>query len=87
MLLEESRQRLRSLQQQLDGAGARLIHRFLNAEFFPCKSNLLTRVHDVDELTAEMEQAVYTQVRNPFLAQYPVIEEETDANSTRFAQV
>ncbi|WP_273152170.1 IucA/IucC family protein [Methylophaga thiooxydans] len=87
VLLEESRQRLRSLQQQLDGAGARLIHRFLNAEFLPCKSNLLTRVHDVDELTAEMEQAVYTQVRNPFLAQYPVIEEETDANSTRFAQV
>lgn len=70
-LLDIARQRLREQQQNLDGAGARLIHRLLNSDRLPCKSNLLTRVHDVDELTADMEQAVYTSVKNPFFALYP----------------
>lgn len=86
-LLDIARQRLRLLQQELNGAGARLIHRLLNQPQLPCKSNLLTRVHDVDELTAELEQAVYTTVQNPFLATYPDNKEENDANRRRFATI
>ena len=84
-LLAIARQRLSKLQQALNGAGARLIHRLLNQPKLPCKSNLLTRVHDVDELTAELEQAVYTTVQNPFLATYPDSKEDHDADRRRFA--
>jgi siderophore synthetase component len=31
----------------------------------PYKGNLLTRVHDVDELNADLEMAVYTSIANP----------------------
>jgi siderophore synthetase component len=84
-LLAVTRQRLRQLQQQLDGAGARMIHRLLNAPGLPCKSNLLTRVHDVDELTAELEQAVYITIRNPFVTPVSDAEESHDAKRTRLA--
>lgn len=86
-LLDIARRRLRLLQQELEGAGARLIHRLLNQPQLPCKSNLLTRVQDVDELTAELEQAVYTTVQNPFLAFYPDSKEDNDANRRRFATI
>ncbi len=84
-LLDMARARLRRLQPALEAAGGRLIHRLLNQAQLPCKSNLLTRVHDVDELTAELEQAVYTTVPNPLLSNYPVHEEENDANCRHFA--
>ncbi|MCL5974451.1 MAG: short-chain oxidoreductase, partial [Gammaproteobacteria bacterium] len=65
-LVELSRQKLLLLQQQFHKAGYRLIERLLTTTMLPCKANLLTRVHDVDELTAEKEQAVYISIKNPF---------------------
>ncbi|MFD0589248.1 IucA/IucC family protein [Paenibacillus sp. GCM10027627] len=40
----------------------------LNEKALPCKANLLTRLHDMDELVGAMEsQSVYVPVRNPLL--------------------
>lgn len=72
-LVALSRQKLQLLQQQLNAAGLRLIDRLLIAPTLPCKANLLTRVHDVDELTADKEQAVYINVNNPFFTTKKVI--------------
>lgn len=48
------------------GDGTHLIHSLLNEEMLPCKANLLTRVHGMDELEGSLEaQSVYTSVKNP----------------------
>lgn len=65
-LVDLSRHKLLSLQQHFHKAGYRLIERLLSSTMLPCKANLLTRVHDVDELTADKEQAVYITINNPF---------------------
>lgn len=45
-----------------------LLHSLLQEERLPCKANLLTRLHDMDELTGPMEsQSVYVPVSNPLL--------------------
>lgn len=65
-LLKQTHEKLQQLQPQMQGVGKMLIHSILERRDIPCKGNLLTRIDDVDELQAEMEQAVYTQVPNPF---------------------
>lgn len=60
------RAQLESLEKTCSGRGKRFVSGLLNAEKLPCKANLLTRLHDVDELEAALEQAVYTEVKNPF---------------------
>lgn len=46
--------------------GARLVRRWLDAATLPCKANLLTRLHGIDEVTAPMSaQAVFVDVPNP----------------------
>ena len=67
-LLDVSRHKLQLLQQHFSAAGYQLIERLMTAKTLPCKANLLTRIHDVDELMAEKEQAVYSHISNPFLA-------------------
>ncbi|WP_416730826.1 IucA/IucC family protein [Fictibacillus sp. JL2B1089] len=43
-----------------------LIRSLLDAEELPCKANLLTRFHDMDELVGSLEtQSVYTKIPNP----------------------
>lgn len=45
-----------------------LLHSLLHEEKLPCKSNLLTRVHDMDELVGALaDQSVYVQVDNPLI--------------------
>lgn len=56
---------LLELQSRFQAAGQRMVSMLLTAEKLPYKGNLLTRLHDVDELVAELEQAVYTQLDNP----------------------
>lgn len=56
---------LQTLALQCDGLAKTLINSLLYREQIPAKANLLTRVHDVDELTVELEQAVYVNTRNP----------------------
>jgi siderophore synthetase component len=57
---------LNNLKQRLSGEGKRFVHFILNNKVLPCKANLLTRFHDVDELLTDLEQAVYTSMPNPF---------------------
>jgi spermidine-citrate ligase len=65
-LIKWSRNQLYLLKKELSGQGKELIDHILQAEELPYKANLLTRFHDVDELTAKNEQAVYTHIQNPF---------------------
>lgn len=57
--------RLTTLASELTGPGRQLLEGVLGRARLPYKANLLTRVHDVDELTAEQEQAVYVEIDNP----------------------
>jgi spermidine-citrate ligase len=57
--------RLLHVVERLTGCGQKLAHALLYRASLPYKANLLTRVHDVDELTVEFEQAVYVDVENP----------------------
>ncbi len=50
---------------QYSGAAADFINYMLNAPTLASKANLLTRVHDVDELQAVNEKAEYVQLPNP----------------------
>ncbi|WP_077324577.1 IucA/IucC family protein [Virgibacillus siamensis] len=70
-LIEEHRL-LRMLKEELNalleeyGDSTNLIVSLLNDEMLPCKANLLTRVHDMDELVGSLEtQSIYTSVENP----------------------
>ncbi|MCC2606951.1 IucA/IucC family protein [Planctobacterium marinum] len=65
VLLEETRNRLLRLLPRMSGRGSALIESILYRKTIPCKGNLLTRVEDVDELQADNELAVYTQIYNP----------------------
>ena len=45
---------------------ATLLDHLLDDERWPCKANLLTRVHDLDELVGDIAtQSVYTSIPNP----------------------
>jgi spermidine-citrate ligase len=65
-LIKWSWKQLCHLEKELTGQGKEFIRHILQAEKLPYKANLLTRFHDVDELTAKNEQAVYTEIQNPF---------------------
>lgn len=48
------------------GDSTDLIHSLVNEETLPCKANLLTRFHGMDELEGTLEtQSVYVPVKNP----------------------
>jgi siderophore synthetase component len=50
----------------LTGGKSGLLRSLLDSEHLPCKANLLTRFHDMDELVGSMEtQSVYTNIPNP----------------------
>lgn len=57
--------RLRVLRAELSAQGQQLVRGLLERPLLPYKANLLTRVHDVDELTVATEQAIYVEVDNP----------------------
>ncbi|MFZ3590526.1 IucA/IucC family protein [Bacillus sp. DJP31] len=65
-LLEWSRKQLSRLKNEMTGQGKAFIRHILHSEKLSYKANLLTRLHDVDELMAKNEQAVYTYIPNPF---------------------
>ena len=49
--------------------GDRLARRWLTAPTLPCKANLLTRLHGIDEVIAPLDaQSVYLDAPNPLLA-------------------
>jgi siderophore synthetase component len=50
----------------LTGGKSGLLKSLLDSEQLPCKANLLTRFHDMDELVGSLEtQSVYTNIPNP----------------------
>ena len=65
VLLRQLRCFLQSELTRLDGPARPLVAMLLDDSCLPYKGNLLTRVHDVDELNAELEMAVYTSIPNP----------------------
>jgi siderophore synthetase component len=67
-LIKWCRNQLSSLEKGLFGQGKGFIRHILQSEKLSYKANLLTRFHDVDELMAKNEQAVYTYLPNPFAA-------------------
>jgi siderophore synthetase component len=76
ILLKWSIDQLHLLEKEFTGFGKAFIRNILKQEELAFKANLLTRFHDVDELEAELEQAVYTKVPNPFVVQYEEAEYE-----------
>ncbi|GEN32916.1 IucA/IucC family protein [Aneurinibacillus danicus] len=58
------------------GETSSLLHSLLYAPGLPCKANLLTRFHDMDELVGSLEaQSVYTMIKNPLLQKVGVARE------------
>jgi siderophore synthetase component len=70
--------RFERLRAQLTGLGRELMTSFLEQPQLPYKANLLTRAHDVDELTVENEQAVYVRVDNPLVRARPPLSGELE---------
>ncbi|MGM0838386.1 MAG: IucA/IucC family protein [Bacillota bacterium] len=81
-LLEWCYKQLSHLEKEMTGPGKAFIHHILHSERLSYKANLLTRFHDVDELLAKNEQAVYTYIPNPFKH---VLEEEKYAEAATAA--
>ncbi len=69
-LLKWSMDQLHLLEKEFTGFGKIFVRNILKQEELAFKANLLTRFHDVDELEAELEQAVYTKIPNPFVIQF-----------------
>jgi siderophore synthetase component len=64
-LMSMLRNRLKHHDALTDGKSG-LLRSLLDAEELPCKANLLTRFHDMDELVGSLEtQSVYTNIPNP----------------------
>jgi spermidine-citrate ligase len=70
--------RLVSLQARLSGPGRPLLQRLLEQPRLPYKANLLTRLHDIDELTCESSQALYIDVENPLTRALPTLAQELE---------
>ena len=49
----------------MNGPATTFIDFVLTSSELSAKANLLTRIHDLDELQAEDEKAVYTRLPNP----------------------
>ncbi|MEB7453116.1 IucA/IucC family protein [Lysinibacillus sphaericus] len=81
-LLKWSMDQLHLLEKKFTGFGKIFVRNILKQEELAFKANLLTRFHDVDELEAELEQAVYTKIPNPFVIQF---EEAEYAAATAFS--
>ncbi|MEC7815796.1 MAG: IucA/IucC family protein [Pseudomonadota bacterium] len=82
-LMGQLRRFLVTLARDCHGPAVPLIGLLLADSRLPFKGNLLTRAHDIDELTAELELAVYTSIPNPLhpgRAQQPA-QDRTSARS------
>lgn len=56
-----------------EGHPSQLIKNFLGKENLPCKANLMTGYHDLDELVGPLEtQSVYVKVQNPLFTKEAV---------------
>lgn len=67
VLLEQLRTELRRAAATCHGPAERFARHLLTSPELAAKANLLTRIHDVDELRAEGEKAMYIRLKNPIL--------------------
>jgi siderophore synthetase component len=75
-LLEELRSALQSIKVP-EESSSNLISSLLLEKKLPCKANLLTRFHDMDELTGSLEtQSVYVQIENPLYQKELIVNAE-----------
>lgn len=65
VLIEKVKCELKCLLGKLSGVGKRFVEHILNEKQLSYKTNLLARVHDIDELHEGMERAVYACMDNP----------------------
>jgi siderophore synthetase component/RimJ/RimL family protein N-acetyltransferase len=66
VLLADLRDLLESERRRGGRYPATLLDRLLDDDAWPCKANLLTRAHDMDELVGDIaDQSVYVSVANP----------------------
>lgn len=71
-LLELLRVELQELR-QFDRDSSELLDELLTSRTIPCKANLLTRLHGMDELEGSIEnQSVYTEIDNPLVTELEV---------------
>jgi siderophore synthetase component len=70
--------RLNALSAELSGVGRAFVTSLLEDATLPYKANLLTRVRDMDELTTELEPAVYVDVPNPLSLPLRALARERD---------
>lgn len=71
-LLTALREQLESLQ-EYDRSSSSLLDGLLTEEKIPCKANLLTRFHDMDELSGSLaNQSVYVDIDNPLVTELEV---------------
>jgi len=68
VLVAQLRQRLQDAAVSSSGPAVSFIDFLLNTPELSAKANLLTRVHDVDELQADGEKAIYVRLPNPLAA-------------------
>lgn len=74
-LIQQLRDRLHHHEEQLKEE-SNLLRSLLYQAELPCKANLLTRFHDMDELAGSLEtQSVYTMVKNPIFQEVGVTDE------------
>jgi siderophore synthetase component len=74
-LLARLKEELKFLKKEF-GDPTNLLNSLLYEKVLPCKANLLTRVHDMDELAGSLEtQSVYVPVKNPLVAMSGVFHE------------
>ncbi len=67
ILISQLRDCLQEAAETVAGPAVSFIDFLLNTPELSAKANLLTRVHDVDELQAEDEKAIYVRLPNPLL--------------------
>ncbi|KIC20039.1 siderophore biosynthesis protein [Leisingera sp. ANG-Vp] len=70
-LLLRLRQRLSDAASRFSGAAAGFAEYLLTAPTLATKANLLTRVHNVDELETATQEGIFLQMRNPIAAVRP----------------
>jgi len=70
-LLLQLRRRLSAAASRFTGAAAGFAEYLLTAPALAAKANLLTRVHNVDELETAAQEGLFLQVKNPIAAAQP----------------
>ena len=76
ILIARCRNYLHQLKKQMQGVGKKFIDYILESRELCSKTNLLARIHNIDELHDEIEHSIYSAVANP-LYTHTLVDNET----------